>query len=73
MSQAPMDARQALETKLFERAMTDVAFRHELLRDPQAALAGMAGVIPAHYRIQVLEEHQHSVYLVVPPADTPPD
>ncbi len=64
--------RQAIETRVMEKASADPTFRRRLLDDPKAALADFLGVsLPEAVTIAVLEEQPGEHYLVLPPA--PPD
>lgn len=67
-SAKPWASRQALEEQIVKRAQEDPAFREELLRDPQAALAQLAGgALPPGVDIVVHEETPRTIHLVLPP------
>ena len=68
MDASRMNARQAQEAHLIDRAMKDEAFRQELVRDPKGVFARELGMsMPEHLQVQVLEESPSTVYLVLPP------
>jgi len=62
-----MNQRQQLEQQLIEKAMKDQSFRSLLLENPFYAIEAETGMkMPETMKIKVLEEDQHTVYLVIP-------
>lgn len=52
-----------------KKALTDAAFKAELLKNPNAAVEKAAGVkVPAGMTVKVLEDTASVVHLVLPPA-----
>ncbi len=63
MTQHPND----LETLLISKAMTDEAFKSELISNPKAVIAREMGQeLPEDLEIEVLEPTQKKLYLVLP-------
>jgi hypothetical protein len=63
-----LDVRHAVETKVFNRAMQDPAFRAQLLSDPRAALESLGAEVPAGFQLNVIEETPNSLYIILPAA-----
>jgi hypothetical protein len=57
-----------LEQQIIDKAMKDDSFRKHLLEDPKTAFEQESGItLPASFKITVLQEDQHNVYLILPP------
>jgi hypothetical protein len=60
-----------LEAKLIEKAMTDEAFKRELMSNPKAAIAKEVGQeVLAELEIEVLEQTPAKLYLVLPMSES---
>ena len=60
-----------LEQQIIEKAMKDDSFRKHLLEDPKTAFEQETGIIlPSSFKITVLQEDQHNVYLILPPVQS---
>lgn len=54
-------------SKLISKALTDAAFKAELLKDPRAAIERSLGVkVPAGMAVKVVEDSSSVVHLVLP-------
>ncbi len=71
MEENTLTARQQLEAQLIKRALQDVGFRQELVRDPKRVLERELGIrMPNNIHVQVVEESATTVYLVLPQVPT---
>jgi len=61
--------RDSIQGPLMHKAVTDPAFKRELIADPRGALQRALGVqLPEKIKISVLEETPEHFYIVLPPA-----
>lgn len=62
-----MDKRTEIQNKIIEKAMTDEAFKKELIANPKEALKKEFNIeLPEDINVKVLEETEKQYYLVIP-------
>lgn len=67
MANAQLMTRKDLEAKLVAKAWEDEAFKQELISNPKAVIEReIGGQLPENADIQVIEETDHTVYIVLP-------
>jgi len=70
VSEQSMPNRETIAKQLIDRAMTDDAFRQELLGDPNGVVEREVGIsLPPGLQLKVLEEQPDTTYLVLPPRE----
>jgi hypothetical protein len=61
--------RRDLQNELIRKAMTDNAFKQELINDPKSTISKfIGGNLPADVKITVVQETPDTYYLVLPAA-----
>jgi hypothetical protein len=64
--------RKQLEAQITGKAISDLEFRNQLLKNPKDVVEIETGIrLPADLNITVLEEHANEVYLVLPVKEIP--
>ena len=64
----PEPTRKEIEQKIIKKALTDSAFKEQLLKDPKSALEQMLEVVfPQDLTVQVHMEDANTIHLVLPP------
>jgi len=62
-----MDQKQELQQKIIKKAMTDPAFKKELLGNPKEAIKKSFNInVPENIKLNVVEETSEQFYLVLP-------
>lgn len=57
------------QRRIVEKAMRDPAFRSELVASPKQTIERELGMtLPADIQVIVIEEQEHQVHIVLPPA-----
>ena len=63
----PHNIKQAVETRVFEKALKDDSFREALIKDPKTAIENEIGVkLPGNVNIHINENTASDIYLSIP-------